>query len=98
MDADLIVNCSALGSRELINDKSIYGLRGQVVKLAPLDIEYYIRTENYYVEFNNIKVYTYIIPRSDGIIIGGYAEDLGFELSEPSRELSLLLVRFYSVL
>lgn len=94
MDVDLIINCSALGSRELANDKSVYGLRGQVVKLAPLDIDYYIRTEDYYIEHNGIKVFTYIIPRSDGIIVGGYAEDLGLELSEPSREISMILVNF----
>lgn len=74
-DYDIVINCSALGSQKLCNDKSVIPVRGQVGLLAPK---------------NNLPIYLdnekqlYIVPRKDAIIIGGtYEERVESEITEP---------------
>ena len=73
---DLVINCSALGSRKLCNDESVIPVRGQVGLLAPR---------------NNLPIYLdnekplYIVPRKDAIIVGGtYEERIETETTEAS--------------
>ena len=40
-DADVIINCSALGARQLCNDKELIPVRGQVGLLAPKNNAFY---------------------------------------------------------
>lgn len=75
-DYDIVINCSALGSRELCNDDRIIPVRGQVGLLSPK---------------NNIPIYLdnekplYIVPRKDAIIVGGtYEERVETETTEPA--------------
>lgn len=75
-DYDFVINCSALGSRELCNDGKIIPVRGQVGLLAPR---------------NNLPIYLdnekplYIVPRKDAIIVGGtYEERVETETTEPA--------------
>ena len=75
-DYDIVINCSALGSRKLCNDESIIPVRGQVGLLSPK---------------NNMPIYLdnekplYIVPRKDAIIVGGtYEEKVKTEITEPS--------------
>ena len=64
-DVDVIINCSALGSQQLCNDKDLIPVRGQVGLLAP-KIFGYIFLDN--------ELPLYIVPRKDAIIIGGTYE------------------------
>ncbi|MEP6950455.1 MAG: FAD-dependent oxidoreductase [Ginsengibacter sp.] len=64
--ADLIINCSALGARQLCNDNTLMPIRGQVGLLAPKD--------NFYIFLDN-ELPLYIVPRKDAIIIGGTYEE-----------------------
>jgi len=66
-DHDLVVNCSALGSRDIagIEDKSVYPVAGQIVQI-PRTIE---RT----ILFDTESV-TYIVPRGDNTILGSTAQ------------------------
>ena len=66
-DHDLVVNCAALGSRDIegINDKSVYPIAGQIVQI-PRTIE---RT----ILFDTEGV-TFIVPRSDNTILGSTAQ------------------------
>ena len=98
MNADLLINCTGLGSRELLNDQSLYGLQVQAVKLAPMKIPFYLRPEAYFCDYKGAKLYTYIIPRADGIIVGGYAEEADVLPMEESREVSELLVSCYTAI
>lgn len=75
-DYDIVINCSALGSRELCNDDNIIPVRGQVGLLSPK---------------NNLPIYLdnekplYIVPRKDAIIVGGtYEEKVEAETTEPA--------------
>ena len=65
-DADLIINCSALGARQLCNDNALIPVKGQVGLLAPKN--------NSYIFLDN-ELPLYIVPRKDAIIIGGTYEE-----------------------
>jgi len=64
-DAEVIINCSALGARQLCNDKELIPVRGQVALLAP--------KHNLSIFLDN-ELPLYIVPRKDAIIIGGTYE------------------------
>ena len=67
---DIIVNCTGLGSRELVNDQQVYPVRGQtIIVKAPWVKHAFIYGE----EDNTI---TYILPRADDVLLGG-TEDVG---------------------
>jgi len=74
-DHDIVINCSALGSRKLCNDESIIPVRGQVGLLAPKnDMPIYLDNEKP----------LYVVPRKDAIIVGGtYEERVETETTEP---------------
>lgn len=72
---DIVINCSALGSRSLCNDAAIIPVRGQVGLLAPL--------HDMFIYLDNEKP-LYIVPRKDAIIIGGtYEEGIETDETEP---------------
>lgn len=73
---DVVINCSALGARELCNDEQIIPVRGQVGLLSPVD--------NMNIYLDNEKP-LYIVPRKDAVIIGGtYEEGVELEETEPA--------------
>ncbi|GAA6026989.1 hypothetical protein JCM8097_006019 [Rhodosporidiobolus ruineniae] len=69
--ADLIVNCTGLGARDLVNDKTVFPTRGQLVLIrAP-----WIKKGITRLGAKGSGVYDYIIPRRSGIVVlGGCAE------------------------
>ena len=73
---DVVINCSALGSRELCNDQTIVPVKGQVGLLSPIsDMNIYLDNE----------MPLYIVPRKDAIIVGGtYEEGEETEETQPS--------------
>ena len=64
-EGPLVVNCSGLGSRALAGDLSVTPVRGQVVVVEQVGLE-----EWWLVEGGP----TYVIPRSDDIVLGGTEE------------------------
>nr|XP_022342648.1 D-aspartate oxidase-like [Crassostrea virginica]XP_022342649.1 D-aspartate oxidase-like [Crassostrea virginica]XP_022342650.1 D-aspartate oxidase-like [Crassostrea virginica] len=68
---DVLVNCSALGSRELFGDKNIYPNRGQLLRVKAPWINYSIYTDND----------AYIIPNQDLVAVGGCREDKNYDKS-----------------
>lgn len=61
---DAIVNCSGLGARELVQDRSMFAIQGQVVRVqAPVPRALLVETDPP----------TYAIPRPDGVVVGGTA-------------------------
>uniref|UniRef100_A0A1L8E2I9 Putative d-aspartate oxidase n=1 Tax=Nyssomyia neivai TaxID=330878 RepID=A0A1L8E2I9_9DIPT len=62
-DYDLIINCTGLGSQKLVNDPSVYPIRGQVTRVqAPWLFQTYI---------NDQENGNYIIVNTDTIVLGG---------------------------
>jgi D-amino-acid oxidase len=75
-DYDFIINCTALGSQKLCNDKSIIPVRGQVALIET-------RTD-FPIYLDNEKP-LYLVPRKDAMIVGGtYEENTFEEKTEPS--------------
>ncbi|MFG0306807.1 MAG: FAD-dependent oxidoreductase [Phycisphaerales bacterium JB040] len=58
--ADAVVNCLALASRELFDDPAVYPARGVLVHARPAPLGYIYHDG-----------YTYMFPRSDALVLGG---------------------------
>lgn len=85
---DIVVNCSALGSRKLCNDEALIPVRGQVALLSPKE------GMNLYID--NEKP-MYVVPRKDAIIVGGtYEERIETDTTEP-QTIERLLKNAYEI-
>ncbi|MEQ8523279.1 FAD-dependent oxidoreductase [Gracilimonas sp.] len=68
----LVVNCLGLGAKHLFDDHLLFPIQGQVVKVEPsAEIE---GSATEYPLGKNGDEMAYIIPRRDGIILGGSAK------------------------
>ncbi|MEZ6243036.1 MAG: FAD-dependent oxidoreductase [Phycisphaerales bacterium] len=65
----LLVNCLALGSRELFDDLAMYPARGLLVHLKPQPLGYIVHDG-----------YKYMFPREDALLLGGTFEP---EIDDP---------------
>ena len=74
----LIVNCSGLGSYELLGDTELRPIRGQIVRVAPAPVDTVLFDSDEHCP-------TYIVPRSGDCILGGTALD-GDWSTEPLPE------------
>ncbi|WP_372369716.1 FAD-dependent oxidoreductase [Candidatus Uabimicrobium sp. HlEnr_7] len=79
VEADIIVNCTGLGSRELVNDEEVYPLKGQIVKVDAPEVKEFRQ------DFKNGPNHlAYIIPRKDNCVLGGTTDanisDLSIDL------------------
>ena len=71
----VILNCTGLGSRELVGDQELIPIKGQLSVLLPQpEIDYTVLQERFYM-----------FPRRDGILLGGTFER-GVSDPEPNRE------------
>ena len=61
---DLVINCTALGSATLVNDKELYPIKGDVVLVEAPWIKQFL----YLIKKDT---YTYIFPRNDDVVLGG---------------------------
>jgi glycine/D-amino acid oxidase-like deaminating enzyme len=72
LDEPLIVNCTGLGSKALFGDPNLIPLKGQLVVLIPQeDVTY---STNGGVPDSPPGVFVHMMPRRDGIILGGTSE------------------------
>jgi D-amino-acid oxidase len=62
--ADVVVNCSGLGSRLLADDLGVHPVRGQVLRVEQVGLERVWLAEGP----------TYVVPRSRDIVVGGTAD------------------------
>lgn len=67
--ARAVVNCSGLGARELVGDRSMRPIRGQVVRVRNPGLNRFLLDEA------NPDGVTYIVPRSEDCVLGGTAEE-----------------------
>ncbi|XXF81302.1 FAD-dependent oxidoreductase [Myxococcaceae bacterium GXIMD 01537] len=66
--ASVVVNCTGLGSRELVDDTSMYPIRGEVLRVEPSPVERFLLDED------EARGMAYVIPRGTDCILGGTAE------------------------
>lgn len=67
-ECSILVNCTGLGSKKLLNDEKLYPVRGQVVVVEPNGFDNVLADDE---AFNNLS---YIIPRINDIVVGGTAQ------------------------
>jgi D-amino-acid oxidase len=72
---DLVVNCTGLGSRDLLNDQSLYPVRGQTIKIRSNGFKDSIVDDEAHNQLG------YIIPRTHDIVLGGTAQENDWDLS-----------------
>ncbi|OWA53166.1 D-aspartate oxidase [Hypsibius exemplaris] len=75
---DVVVNCSGLGARTLVGDKSVYPIRGQVARLNAPWLKHF-----YHVEHD-----IYMLPNRDAVVVGGCRQENNWstELCDADRE------------
>ncbi|MEO3778044.1 FAD-dependent oxidoreductase [Micromonospora sp. B11E3] len=66
---DAVVNCTGLGSRELVDDQSLTPVRGQVIVVAQVGLTEWL------LDQNDPGRLLYVVPRSDTVLLGGTAEE-----------------------
>jgi D-amino-acid oxidase len=71
----LIINCAGLGARELVADSALYPIRGQIMRVTPLP------GLHAWIDEHSDQGLTYIVPRQDGIILGGTAQAGNWQLA-----------------
>lgn len=83
LDQELIINCTGLGSHDLFNDTELSPLKGQLVALIPQGEVNYATIGN--LPGTNSEGFVHMLPRQDGIILGGTSEK-GVWSVEPDQE------------
>ncbi len=86
--APVVVNCTGLGSRELLGDDSLFPIRGEVLRVAPLPLERFLLDDA-----EEARGITYLIPRSRDCILGGTAEEGNESLVPDPAQAEAILAR-----
>lgn len=89
-DTEAIVNCSGLGAKDL-GDDSVYPLRGALIQMdwkkgCEMQSSAHCITNDEKRQQNMI----YMVPRGDGLLLGGIAEPDQWDLSETFENSSLV--------
>jgi D-amino-acid oxidase len=86
---DAVVNCTGLGSRELVSDQTLSPVRGQVVVVEQFGLTEWLLDQSEPAEL------TYLVPRQSTVILGGTAEegDAGLEVRPATAEAILARCR-----
>lgn len=91
VDADLIVNCSGLGARELVGDEDVSPVRGQVVVVENPGIE------TFHLDEHSPAGLTYIVPRSEDCVLGGTDEEGSWDTTPNPEVAAAILARCIDV-
>lgn len=86
LDGEAVVNCSGLGARDLVGDRSMFGIRGQMVLVANDGV-----TEGVSDETDPNRI-SYVYPRIDHLYLGG-ARDIGDSRPDPDPALTDRIVQ-----
>ena len=81
-------NCSGVWARSLVNDDSVFPIRGQVVRISqPPDMHGSIRI------YTRQAPFTLILPRSNDCILGGTAQENDWSLTVRESDTREILER-----
>ncbi|XP_060563958.1 D-aspartate oxidase-like isoform X2 [Ruditapes philippinarum] len=84
---DVVVNCSGIHSRELVGDRSVYPIRGHLIRLKAPWIKYWVYTEDS----------AYFIPGYDSLAIGGVRQKDNYNLEIDPKDTAGILERCYKL-
>ncbi|MFE7226121.1 NAD(P)/FAD-dependent oxidoreductase [Nocardioides sp. NPDC057577] len=83
LDADVVVNATGLGSRELVGDTSLYPVQGQIVVLGPGATEEWLEADG--------DAPSYVFPRGGDTVIGGTSVPHAWDQSPDPRTAERIL-------
>jgi D-amino-acid oxidase len=83
-----VVNCTALGSRELVGDTGLYPVRGELLSVEPFGQTRFLLDDQ-----DEARGMTYIVPRETDCIIGGTAEEGNASLTPDAARGQAILER-----
>ena len=87
--AELVVNCVGLAARELVGDRELVGVRGQIVRVAREPGT----PERFLLDDYNPDGITYVVPRSRDLVLGGSAEEGREDLAPDPAESAAVVAR-----
>lgn len=90
---EFIINCTGLGAKILFQDKELYPIQGQVVCVSSDNSIKGMATDFHFGK--NSEEMAYIIPRKDGIILGGSAR-LGKNSKKTDHKLTKRIIDYNS--
>jgi D-amino-acid oxidase len=67
--AQVVVNTTGLGARELVGDTRVYPVRGQIVRHARGGVDRVL------IDEHGSSAMTYVVPRGEDVVLGGVAEE-----------------------
>lgn len=80
-DFAAVINCTGLGARELVDDASVFPIRGHVLRVKAPWVRYHVEAE----QKDHPELPAYVIPNSDTIVLGG-TKKLNDEDLTPRKE------------
>ncbi len=81
-----VINCTGLGARELVGDQNLHAARGQVIHVKHTSFHKAI------IDEHNLSQLTYIVPRTQDIVLGGTYEEWN-ESTEMNPETTQLILQ-----
>ena len=88
LSENVIVNCTGLGAKALFNDPELTPLKGQLVVLIPQSEVTYATTGGARAPVTPDAGFVHMMPRSDGIILGGTSirDNWSLEVEDKDRD------------
>ncbi len=87
-DYDCIVNCSGLGARALVEDDSVFPIRGQVVLVSAEEL-----TPESYRIYTKDGPLTLVLPRGQDCVLGGTGQENDWDLDPRDADTRAILER-----
>jgi len=72
-EAGVVVNCAGLGARDLVGDREMEPIRGQIVRVANPGLD------RFFLDEDDPEGVTYVVPRATDCVLGGTAEEGAWE-------------------
>ena len=87
---NVIVNCTGLESGNLLDDEEVYPIRGQILRVKTEIKEMHLDQQ--------IPTLTYIVPRSNDMILGGVAQENNWSLKPTEKDREFILGKCSSII
>ncbi len=78
-NAGIVINCSGLGSRAMLNDQAVYPIRGQIVRVEQQLDEGFVLAEELPDATGHVGT-SYVVPRSTDCVVGGTSQENNWSL------------------
>jgi D-amino-acid oxidase len=87
----IVVNCTGLGARRLLDDADVYPSRGQIIRVNAPSVRAWTVSDDLRDGL------TYVFTRGDGIVLGGTAEDGAWDETATPETIAAIRARTAAV-